>query len=114
MQAVGPAAPEFDGLSVDCEACPVRRARNFFGIERGDLCCPCFEGGAIGKRPRLIGGKRANLAATRTAVEICVSLLRRHLGGEAFDADLAAERLPVKAQRNMGIGTNLQTLAALV
>ena len=54
VQAVRPAAPEFDGLSVDGEACPVRRARDFIGIERGDLRCPCFECGAIDERARLI------------------------------------------------------------
>lgn len=114
METVFAAYPELDGLGVEAEAAPVGRARDLGGMGFYEDAHLLFEGLAVGKRTALSGDGGADLAGARTAVEVGVGLLGREIGDGAVDAHLAAEGLPVKAERGAGIGDEFPALAALV
>src|SRR3546814_20671252 len=50
----------------------------------------------------------------RSAGEICVGFLRADGFDAPFDADLAAQRLPVEAKRSLGIGGQFSAFTALI
>src|SRR3546814_8781926 len=56
----------------------------------------------------------AQLRITGTAGEICVGFLRADGFDAPFDADLAAQRLPVEAKRSLGIGGQFSAFPALI
>src|SRR3546814_19481719 len=75
---------------------------------------PALEQSAGRKRARLVRRPCAQLRITGTAGEICVGFLRADGFDAPFDADLAAQRLPVEAKRSLGIGGTFSAFPALI
>src|SRR6476660_866620 len=90
-------AAEFDTCGVDAPTAPPLRARHvadhvFGGDQRDRL----LEGEAALQRLRLLAGPGADLCLLRARGEIGVGFLWGHRRHVAADADLTAQRLPVK------------------
>ena len=84
MQPERPFLPEFDMFRAHAKAGPVRPAaapRPAPAYCRANSAKRCFELGAAGERPRLVGGPGADLAVARPAGEIGVGLG----GGDRLD-----------------------------
>ena len=97
--------PEFDFLWHDAVSIPVGRARYFAeakseGVERDRL----FEFEAIVHGLRLARGPGADLTQSWTGRKIRIGICGRGGFDRAFDADLAFEFCPMKAQRGARIG----------
>src|SRR3546814_2781455 len=75
---------------------------------------PALEQSAGRKRARLVRRPCAQLRITGTDGEICVGFLRADGFDAPFDADLAAQRLPVGARRSLGIGGQFSAFPAVV
>lgn len=112
MKPVGLAAPELDAFCKNSEARPVRRSRHFAGIALGQAGDPSLQHAAALERARLVGCQRAELAAPGTGVKIRVGLRSGNLLQGTFDADLASQGFPVKAQGSARIRAYLQSLPA--
>jgi len=98
-------SPEFNFLRHDAVSIPVGRARYFAeakseGVERDGL----FEFEAIVHGLRLVRGPGADLTQSRTGRKIRIGFGGRGGFDRAFDADLAFEFCPMKAQRDSRIG----------
>src|SRR5882757_4999045 len=97
VQAERAVVPEFETRWLNAPATPARRPRhladNMFGRDQSDRL---LEGKAAFQRLRLLAGPGADLRLLWPCCEIGVGLgfgYRRHV---AADADLPAQRLPVK------------------
>src|SRR6267143_629941 len=114
MQPERPLLPEFYMPRHDPEPGPGRRARYPTLPEairkRRD---PALELGAAAERARLLRGPGADLAVARPAGKIRIGLAVRDPLDRTFDANLPVHRLPEKAQRGIGVGEQLDRLAAL-
>src|SRR5450759_4901465 len=114
VQPARHAAPELDATGNEPEPRPIRRTRHRLSLEpcfgvanaRLEITCP-RDRAALLRRPC------ANLAAALPAREIRVGLLDAHRARHAFHADLAHQRLPVKAHRRLRVREKLASLAAL-
>src|SRR5260370_31436250 len=95
-----PFLPEFDPRWAHPEAGPIRRPRyrGALGILPAEHREAAFQRLAAVERPRLIGGPGADPAVARPGSEIGVGLAVGDRRRPALDADLPAQRLPVKAQ----------------
>src|SRR5437763_175806 len=81
-----------------------RRARHRADAEsRGHLGDAQLERSRTLDGTRLVGGPGADLAQARPRGEILVGLRRRHRLDRALDTDLAAQRLPMKADCRPGM-----------
>src|SRR6266850_3974310 len=113
VQAERAILPEFDQQRLQAETRPVRRPRHSTddvpGRDRGDAL---FQGKPALQRARLVRGPGADLAAAIAGREIGVGLSGRNRRHRTFQADLPAQRLPVKQQRRLGMGLQVQALAA--
>src|SRR2546430_6927970 len=97
VQAERAVGPEFETLWLDAPAAPPLRARHFADhVFGGDLGDRLLEGKAALQRLRLLAGPGADLRLLRPRGEIGVGFLIAHRRHVATDADLTAQRLPVK------------------
>src|SRR5688572_1867581 len=114
MQAERTVMPELDRFRLDAETGPIRRARNLAdcmtGGEHGDRR---LELEAPLHRARLLRGPCTDAAVARTRGEIGIRLGIAHLFDRTPDAHLAAQRLPVEAQRGLARRKQLHALLAL-
>src|SRR5450631_3596338 len=97
VQAERAVMPELHAGRRKAPAAPARRTRhladNVFG---GDFCDRLFEGKAAFQGLRLLAGPGPDLGLLRPGGEIGVGLGLRYRRHVAADADLPAQRLPVK------------------
>src|SRR5260370_27421352 len=109
-----PFLPEFDPRWAHPEAGPIRRPRyrGALGILPAEHREAAFQRLAAVERPRLVGGPGADPAVARPGREIGVGLAVGDRCSRALDANLSAQRLPVKAQRRPRVGEQLLRLAA--
>ena len=114
MQAIGAVQPEFDALRMQTIAAPVGRTGDSVWMGLGEGVGLGFERFAAGEGTALVGNGCAYLTATRTAVEVNVGSVFGKLGDRAFDADLTAKRLPVKAECRARVFGELAALLAFV
>ena len=92
---------------------PSLRARHFpDDVLGGDLGDRLFEGKTAFQRLRLLAGPGSDLGLFRPGREIGVGLRFAHRRHLAADADLPAQRLPVKQQCGLGICGQLAALPA--
>src|SRR6266404_9034696 len=113
VQAKRPVVPEFELCGHDPPAAPPLRARYFADNVLGrDLGDRLLEGKPAFQRLRLLAGPGSDLRLFRSGREIGVGLRFRHRRHVAADTDLAAQRLPVKQQRGLGICGQLAALLA--
>src|SRR4029453_10387638 len=108
MQAVRPAGPEFDGVGLEAETAPARRPWHDLALEALlHFLVARLEIGAAGERPRLVGRPGADLRIPAAGGKGSVRILGLKQLDRAFEADLAAERLPMEKQGGPGIGCKL-------
>ena len=114
MQPERPLLPELEPLRPHAKARPVRRPRHAAppAYLSRNSAKRASSSARLGERARLVRGPGADLAVARPAGEIGVGLRRGGRRDRALDADLAAQRLPVKAQRRARVGGQLLGLAA--
>src|SRR3546814_4004725 len=106
--------PECDTLGRHAPARPARRARNVAPLEtRLHFGEARLESRAAVERARLVARPGAELAIAAARREIGIGDAVRDRRDRPFDADLAAQRLPVKEQRNLRVFRKLAALAAV-
>src|SRR3954453_9423942 len=97
VQAERAVVPEFELRRRDAPAAPAGRPRHLADdVLGGDQSDRLLERKAALQRLRLLAGPGAELGLFRPCGEIGVRFGFAHLGHIAADADLAAQRLPVK------------------
>src|ERR671923_1190142 len=100
MESVRTVSPELDRIWDDAIAAPVGRSRNLSSCEATlRFRDASIEIARLRNRLALIGGPRADLTPPRARGEILIRLFVRHLLGNAFDAHLYLELLPVECER---------------
>src|SRR6516225_2855628 len=115
MQPEWPLVPEFHHGGHDAVADPEWRSRHrpdgeLGGFERDRL----FEGVTAFERGRLPARPGADLGGARAAREIGVGLRRINGYDLAAQADLAAQRFPVKGEAGLGVCGKLAALPAVL
>src|SRR5580698_9337299 len=113
MQAIWTVEPKFDALRMQAKAAPVGWTRDFAGMDFGEGVGFGFEHFAAQERAALVGNSCADLAASRTAVEVAVGSFLGESGNGAFDAHLAAQGFPVEAECRARVFSQLTALLAL-
>src|SRR5205085_12574615 len=97
VKPVRAVAPKLHPFGDDSIAAPVRRARNVLAFEALlHLVQPLFEWLTAVERSRLVGSPGAELRIPGPRREIGIGLCIGDTLDAALDANLAAERLPVK------------------
>ena len=97
MQPERPVVPEFEAHRRNAPAAPAFRPRHLADKVLGrHLCDGLLEGKTAFQRLRLLAGPGADLRLFRPRREIGVGLGIRHRRHVAADADLPAQRFPVK------------------
>ena len=114
VQAMRPVLPEVDSLGRHAPARPAGRTRHVLPFEaRLHFGKAAFEAFTRVERTRLLAGPGAELAVAAARREIGISGCVVDGRYRAFDANLSAQRLPVKEQGDMRVRRKLAALAAV-
>lgn len=114
VQPMRAVLPELDPLRRHAVAAPMRRARDgLAGEALFHLREAGFERRARIQRLGLVAGPSAELRIAGAAREIGIAFGIRGAGDGTFDADLPAQRLPMKEQRDVGVRGQVAGFAAM-